>query len=57
MDSPLPEFHPPGDARIDISGPLDAQYINENDVFKYKGYLGVPIPFKDPPVITLPERL
>ena len=48
MDTPIPEVHPPGDPRLDLPGPVDAQCLREDDVGKYKGSLGVPAPFNYP---------
>ena len=48
METPLPEFHPPGDLCPDLLGPADAQHLREDDAGKDKGSLGVPTPVNYP---------
>ena len=48
METPPPEFHPPGDPRPDLLGPADAQRLFENDVGEDEASLGVPTPAKNP---------
>ena len=49
VETPLPEFHAPHYTGPDISGPADSQRLGKNAVGKYKGYLGVLTPAKNPP--------
>ena len=48
METPLPEVHLPGDPRLDIPGPADAQHLCGDNVGKEKGSLGVPTPVNYP---------
>ena len=49
VETPLPEVHPPGDLRLDLLCPADAQRLRKNDVDKDKGYIRVPTPVENPP--------
>ena len=48
METPLPEFHPPGDPLPGLLGPTDSQRLGKNNVGKDKGSLGVPGPSGNP---------
>ena len=52
METPLPEFHLPGDPLQDLLGPKETQCLCEDDVGKDEGPLGVP----GPPDYPLPFR-
>ena len=49
METPLPEFHPPGDMRPDLLGPTDALRLRKDDMGKDKGLLRVLTSAEDPP--------
>ena len=43
----------PVDVGIDIFGPVNAQRLHNNDVGKDKGYLIVPTPIENPPILRI----
>ena len=49
METPIPDFHLPGDPRLYLLGSVDTHNLREDNVGKDEGLLGVPGPPEYPP--------